>query len=259
MNSNGETGLNKALFEYCLRIGDTCLIAGQRLGEWCGHGPALEEDIALSNMALDLIGQSRLMLTYAGQQEGKGRTEDDLAYRRDERGFRNLLLAEQPNGDFAMTITRQFFLSAYFFHLYEQLISSSNEYIKSFAAKSRKEMAYHLRHTSDWMLRLGDGTAESHDRLQLAVDSLWLYTDDIFHTDETDKILFDNKITGDTAHLKRTWTETIGKTFSGARLNKPDSNGFMRMGSRDGKHTEHLGHMLSEMQFLVRAYPDAKW
>src|SRR6266404_5191657 len=170
---------NKILFEYCLRLADTPLILGQRLGEWCGHGPILEEDIALTNISLDLFGQARALLTYAGEVEGKGRSEDDLAYFRDEREFRNLLLAEQPNGDYAQTILRQLLLSAYHYFLYEELSSSKDATIAAIAAKSLKEVTYHLRHSSQWVIRLGNGTEESHRRMLNAVDELWMFTDDM--------------------------------------------------------------------------------
>jgi len=259
LSSGNQEELNSHLFEYCQRLGDTSLILGQRLGEWCGHGPVLEEDIALSNIALDLIGQSRIILTYAGIVEGKGRTEDDLAFHRDERQFRNLLLAEHPNVDFAYTMARQFFLSTYMFHLYDLLKASSDETIRGFATKSWKEVAYHVRHSSDWILRLGDGTEESHRRIQAAVDDLWVFTDDIFSSDETDTILMNAGVAADPKQVEQKWTSQVDDVFLKAGITKPVSSGFMRRGSRQGKHTEHLGFILSEMQFLPRAYPDAKW
>lgn len=250
---------NTALFEYCLRIGDTSLILGQRLSEWCGHGPILEEDIAMSNIALDYIGQSRIIYSYAGQIEGKGRSEDDLAYLRDARQFRNLLITEQPNGDFACTMARQYLMSVYLFHLYSSLTSSSDESISAFAQKSIKEVAYHLRHSADWMLRLGEGTEESHKRLQEAVNNLWFFVDDLFDSDEVDAELLGSGIAADMKKIRASWEQDVKKLLSEATIQIPSVNSFTRVGSRKGNHTEHLGYILAEMQFLPRAYPGAKW
>jgi ring-1,2-phenylacetyl-CoA epoxidase subunit PaaC len=249
----------EALLEYCLRIGDTSLIAGQRMSEWCGHAPILEEDIALSNIALDMIGQARIIYDYASRVEGKGRTEDDLAFLRDARQFRNFLLAELPNGDFAMTTARQYLLSVFNFYFYSALIKSRDETIAAFAQKSLKEVAYHVRHFSDWMLRLGDGTEESHNRLQDAVNELWNYVDDLFVADTVDARLLQSGIGADLDAIKKQWSELVTKTFTEAKIVLPNVNNFLRTGSRQGSHTEHLGYILAEMQFLPRAYPDAKW
>ncbi|MBL7926832.1 MAG: phenylacetate-CoA oxygenase subunit PaaC [Bacteroidia bacterium] len=250
---------NQALYEYALRLGDTSLVLGHRLSEWCGHAPLLEEDIALSNMALDLIGQSRLMLAYAGTLEGKGNDEDALAYHRDARQYRNLLLAEQPNGDFGYTIARHFLLSAYLVTLYQKLTKSSDETLNGFAQKSLKEMIYHLRHASDWMLRLGDGTPESKQRVQESLDACWLFTDDFFDADAVDAILQDGTAP-DLADIKTTWLVTVTSVITLAGLQIPaTTNGFMRSGSRKGNHTEYLGHLLADMQFIPRAYPGTKW
>jgi len=249
----------EALFEYCLRLGDTALILGQRISEWCGHAPMLEEDIAMSNIALDHIGQARIILSYACEVESKGRKEDDLAYHRDARQYRNLLLAEQPNGDFGMTICRQYFISVYNFHLYTQLSKSSDASLAAYAAKSLKEVAYHVRHSHDWVLRLGDGTAESKARMQNAVDDLWFYVDDIFEADEVDDILLKDNIAADMKEIKSQWEKTVAATLAQAGLKMPEIKSQMRMGSRKGNHTEHLGYILAEMQFLPRAYPDAAW
>lgn len=250
---------NKALFEYALRLGDTSLVLGHRLSEWCGHAPLLEEDIALANMSLDLIGQSRIMLSYAGSIEGKGNDEDALAYHRDARQYRNLLLAEQPNVDFAYTIARHFLISAYLVVLYQKLTQSTDETFKAFAQKSLKEMQYHLRHASDWMMRLGDGTAESKQRMQTAFNDYWIFTDDFFDADEVDELLQDG-----TAPLltdvKTEWLNIVIPVVKLAELQMPSaSNGFMRNGSRKGNHTEYLGHLLADMQFIPRAYPGTKW
>ena len=258
MNASGLTQ-QEILFEYCLRLGDTSLILGQRISEWCGHAPILEEDIAMSNIALDLIGQSRIILTYAGAVEGKGRTEDDLAYHRDARQFRNLLIAEQPNGDFAVTMARQFLVSLYNFQLYSQLSKSKDATIAAFAAKSLKEVAYHVRHSSDWIVRLGDGTEESKRRMQEAMDDLWYYVDDMFQADEIDSSLLKEGIGADMLLVRKDWEHHVKVTLAKAKLIMPVANNSLRMGSRDGNHTEHLGYILAEMQFLPRAYPDAKW
>jgi len=249
----------EALFEYCLRLGDTALILGQRISEWCGHAPMLEEDIAMSNIALDQIGQARIILTYAGQVEGKGRSEDELAYHRDAKFYRNILLAEQPNGDFAKTITRQYFVSVFNFHLYTQLAKSKDETIAAFAAKSVKEVAYHVRHSHDWVQRLGGGTEESKSRMQDAIDDLWFFVDDMFDGDEVDDLLLQEGIGADIKAIKSLWENMVIESIKKAGLNVPQMNNSLRLGSRKGKHTEHLGYILAEMQFLPRAYPDATW
>jgi ring-1,2-phenylacetyl-CoA epoxidase subunit PaaC len=249
---------NNFLFEYCLRIGDTALINGQRLGEWCGHGPILEEDIALTNISLDLIGQARALLTYAGELEGKGRTEDDLSYLRDELEFRNVLLAEQPNGDFAQTILRQFLISSFHFYFFSELKNSADKMLSALAEKSLKEIAYHLRHSSQWVIRLGDGTEESQMRMTNAVEELWMFTGDLFDMDETDKVLIEQNIAVDLSKVKTDWEKKVKEVFDEATLRVPQ-NVFMISGSRKGKHTEHLGYILAEMQVLQRTYPGATW
>jgi len=246
------------LSEYCLRLGDTSLILGQRLGEWCGHGPILEEDIALTNISLDLFGQARAFLTYAGEVEGKGRGEDELAFLRDEREFRNLLIVEQPNGDYAQTILRQFLVSAFQYFLYDELSHSKDSTIAGIAAKSLKEVSYHLRHSSQWVIRLGDGTEESRRRMLAAIDELWMYTGDMFRMDETDQQLLKQGIADDLEKIKLLWDKKIKEVFTEATLSFPE-NVFMIHGSREGKHTECLGHILAEMQTLQRAYPGAQW
>jgi ring-1,2-phenylacetyl-CoA epoxidase subunit PaaC len=252
-------GINKALFEYCLRLGDSSLIAGQRLAEWCGHGPILEEDIAMTNMSLDLIGQARTFLTYAGEIEGKGRTEDDLAYLRDTMEFRNVLLVEQPNGDFAVTMMKQFFFSAILFLLYKDLSNSKDATIAAVAAKSLKEVTYHLRHTSQWILRFGDGTDESNKRAQDALNDLWMYTGDLFDMNSVDEELIKVGIACDLNKIKQEWQEMITEILTKAKLTIPAVDVWMMKGSRTGKHTEYLGYILAEMQTLQREYPGAKW
>lgn len=246
------------LMHYCLRLADTSLILGQRLGEWCGHGPILEEDIALTNIALDLVGQSRAFYSYAAELEGKGRTEDDFAYFRDEREFRNALLAEQPNGDFAQTILRQFLLSAFQYYQYTELSKSSDEKLAALAAKSLKEITYHLRHSSEWMQRLGDGTEESLSRLKNALDALWRFSGDLFNSDTLEKDLAAKSFAVDASTLRKEWEKKVKEIFQLSNLAMPE-NAFMLSGSREGRHTEHLGHMLAELQSLARSHPGAEW
>lgn len=249
---------NDALFEYCLRLGDTSLILSQRLGEWCGHGPILEEDIALTNISLDLLGQARSFLTYAGETEGKGRNEDDLAFFRDEREFRNLLLAEQPNGDFGVTLLRQFLICTQQYFLYQELSNSKDSSLSALAARSFKETTYHLRHCSGWVQRLATGTEESRQRMLDALDSLWRYTGDMFDTDELEKGLIKSGIAPDTDLIRKKWDTRVREVFSEASLSIPE-NVFQITGSRQGRHTEHLGHLLAEMQVVPRSYPGAVW
>lgn len=248
----------EALFEYCLRLGDSSLILGHRLSEWCGHGPILEEDIALINIALDYVGRATSILKYASEVENKGRTEDDLAYQRNERHFRNLLITEQPNGDYANTIARQFLFDVYSFLLYTELSKSKDETLAGIAAKSLKEITYHLRHSSQWMLRLGDGTEESHQRCQQALDNLWRFTDELFEMDEVDQILIQAHIAPDMSELKTKWQNHVHEVIQEATLKTPETP-FKNSGSRQGKHTEHLGYLLAEMQYLSRSFPNSTW
>lgn len=249
---------NEALVKYCLRLGDSSLILGQRMAEWCSKGPVLEEDIAMSNIGLDLIGQARSMLTYAGEIEGKGRTENDLAFKRLEREFYNNLLSERPNGHFGDTVVRNVLHSAFYYHLYTALSTSSDSTISAFAIKSLKEVTYHLRHSAEWLVRLGDGTEESHEKVQEALDDIWEYTEDLFAMNEVEEILISEKIAVDLNKIKLLWDGTINETLSRATLTRPEDC-YMQKGSLDGMHSEVLGHLLAEMQFLPRAYPDAKW
>ena len=250
--------MKEQVTEYCLRLADTSLILGQRLAEWCGHGPILEEDIALTNISLDCIGQARAFYTYAAQLSGTGKDEDDLAYLRDEREFKNLLIVEQPNGDFGQTMMRQFLVSAFQYFQFDALKNSSDKTIAALAEKSLKEVTYHLRHSSAWVIRLGDGTEESRRRMINAVDELWPYTGDMFDMDETDKILISESIAADTTRLKPLWDKKVSEVFAEATLQVPE-NIFMMSGSREGKHTESLGFILAEMQSLHRAHPGAEW
>ena len=250
--------LNKNIFEYTLRIGDTSLILGQRLAEWCGHGPILEEDIALTNISLDLIGQARAFLTYAGEKEGKGRSEDDLAFFREAREYKNRLMAEQPNGDYAQTMIRQFFLSIYQYYFFTELMKSKDETLSALAEKSLKEVSYHLRHSSEWTIRFGDGTEESRMRTIEAIDTLWKYTGDLFETDETDAELFVKRISVDMNIVKTNWHKKVSEVFETATLTAPEES-FMIGGSIRGMHSEFLGHVLSEMQVLPRSFPGVEW
>jgi ring-1,2-phenylacetyl-CoA epoxidase subunit PaaC len=247
-----------ALINYCLRIGDSSLILGQRMAEWCSNGPILEEDIAMTNLSLDLIGQARTMLTYAGQLEGKGRCEDDLAYKREEREYYNTLLSERPNGHFGDTVVRNFLHDAYFYCLYNNLKDSKDELIAAHAAKSIKEVTYHLRHSSEWLVRLGDGTEESHSKVKKSLDDLWEYTGDLFETNEVDDILLKEGIAADMNKVKVEWDKTVNSVLERAKLSRPD-DGYMHSGRLEAIHSEYLGHIIAEMQFLQRAYPDAKW
>lgn len=249
---------NDALLTYCLRRGDDNLILSHRLSEWCGHGPQLEEDIALANRALDLIGQARNYLQYAGQVEGRGRSEDDLAYLRSERQFVNCKLVEQPNGDYAHTIARSFIYDAFHLPLQEALTMSKDEQIAAIAGKAVKEVAYHLRASSEWMIRFGDGTEESHRRVQAALDALWTYTGELFEQDDVDRALVQTAIIPDMASIKPAFDKKMNEVLAEATLTRP-ADGFMATGGRKGQHSEHMGFMLTEMQYLQRAYPGAQW
>jgi ring-1,2-phenylacetyl-CoA epoxidase subunit PaaC len=248
----------EALFKYLLRLGDNALILSYRLGEWSSNAPYLEEDLALTNIALDLTGRADALLRYAGEVEGKGRGEDDLAFKRSERHFFNNLLVEQPNGDFATTIVRQLLYSTFDLLLYEALTKSSDATIAGIAEKAIKETKYHIRHCTQWMYRLGDGTEESHNRTQTALDELWMFTGELFEMDEVDEVLIADGIAIDLKTLRSEWNERVGETIVTSTLIRP-ADGYMQSGSRKGVHSEYLGYILSEMQYLPRAYPDAKW
>ena len=253
-----ETPVANPLFEYVLRIADDRLVLGHRLSEWCGHGPILEEDIALSNIALDFIGQANALLALAGQLEGKGRDEDALAYFRDERDFRNALLVELPNGDFGHTIVRQFLFDAYSVLYLDALARCGHQQLSALAAKSLKEDTYHLRHSSEWMLRLGDGTVESHDRAQRALDELWRFTGELSESDAVDAAVAANGITVDRGAIQARWHDLVADVVKRATLTLP-GDVPMATGGRRGRHSEHLGHMLAEMQIIARSHPGASW
>ncbi|RYX88134.1 MAG: phenylacetate-CoA oxygenase subunit PaaI [Bradyrhizobiaceae bacterium] len=243
---------------YALRRADDALILGHRLSEWCGHAPMLEEDMALANMGLDLIGQARELYSYAGKVEGAGNDEDRLAYLRDVRQYRNLLLVEQPNGDFARTIIRQFLYSAFADLYWREMMNSADATLAAIAAKSEKESAYHVRHSSEWVIRLGDGTAESHRRAQEALDDLWAFTGELFHVDDSDRSLIADGMVIDPERLRSAWSATVNEVVQTATLKLP-ARDWMQKGGRSGHHSEHLGHLLSELQSLQRSFPGATW
>ena len=245
-------------FQYLVRLGDDRLVLGHRLSEWCGHGPILEEDIALTNIALDLVGQANLFLEQAGKAEGKGRDQDALAYFREAVDYRNLLMVELPKGDFAFTIARQFFFSVFNYLQMEALQKSGNADVAGIAAKAAKEAKYHVRHSADWMVKLGDGTEESHRRLQEAVDDLWRYTGEMFAADDVDRAAASSGLGVDPSKLETAWRTHVDDVVKRATIRLPEVK-HMQRGGREGKHTEHLGHMLSEMQIVARSYPDGKW
>lgn len=246
------------LFEYVLRLGDDSLILGHRLSEWCGHGPILEEDIAMTNIALDLIGQATSLLEYAGKLEGMNRSGDDLAFLRFDKDYKNVLLVEQPNTDFGYTMMRQFFFDAYRKLLFERLVNSKDEHLAAIAEKSLKETRYHVKHSSEWVIRLGDGTAESHDRVQEALNDMWRYTGELFYSDEVDVALSKDGIIPDLSDLRESWESYVNSVLDEATLSKPDNN-WQFDGGRKGLHSEHLGYILTELQYMQRAYPGLQW
>ncbi len=248
----------EALLRYLLRLGDTSLVLGQRLGEWIGHSPALEEDLGLANLALDLVGQARLLLSYAAEVEGKGRDEDTLAFFRDAPQFTNLTLVEQPNGDFAQTIVRQCLVDAWQLEMYEALASSTDTRLAAIAAKALKETLYHFRFSSGWLVRLGDGTEESHRRAQNALETLWRFTVELFAADEVDEQMAAAGVAPRLAELAPRWSARIDEVLREATLQRPAPARYQWHGKL-GVHTEHLGHMLTEMQHLQRTYPGAQW
>lgn len=247
-----------AAVEYLLRLGDDRLVLGHRLSEWCGHGPILEEDIALANISLDLIGEAALLLKLAGELEGGGRDEDALAYFRDAIDYRNTLMAELPKGDFGFTIVRQFFFSVFGLLEMQALQKSGNATLAGIAGKAVKEHRYHVRHTGQWVITLGDGTDESHGRAQAAVDELWRYTGELFLSDDVDHEVAASDFGVDPSTLEREWRAQVDDVLRRATLGTPEA-GYMQRGGRTGRHTEHLGHMLSEMQIVARSHPGATW
>jgi ring-1,2-phenylacetyl-CoA epoxidase subunit PaaC len=249
---------NEALFKYVTRIGDNSLILGQRLSEWCGHGPVLEEDIALTNTALDLIGQATSLLKYAGEIENKGRNEDELAFLRYEHEYLNVQLCELPNTDYAYTLARQFYFDHFNYLMYQELLDSADRQLAAIAEKSLKEVTYHRRRSSEWIIRLGDGTQESHDRIQFALDDIWEYTGEMFSADEVDNLMHDAGIGVNLAKIKMEWHKNVAEVLESATLVKPDDD-FMQLGGKQGRHTEYMGYILAEMQYMQRAYPNCEW
>jgi ring-1,2-phenylacetyl-CoA epoxidase subunit PaaC len=251
-----------ALLDFVVHLADNDLVLAQRLSEWVGKGPILEEDIATTNVGLDLLGQARLWYAYAGDVErlatGRGRSEDEFAYRRDQHEFRNLLIVEQPNGDYADTIARQFLFDQWHRLLLRSLAGSNDERIAEIAAKAAKEVDYHVERSSDWVIRLGDGTPESHARMQRAIDGLWRFTGEMFAPDDAERALAEQGIAADPRALAAPWSDAVSAVVAEATLTRP-ADGWSHTGGKRGVHTEHLGRMLAEMQFLQRAYPDATW
>ncbi|KES22304.1 MULTISPECIES: 1,2-phenylacetyl-CoA epoxidase subunit PaaC [Pseudomonas] len=245
--------------EYLLRLADSALVQGQRLCEWCGRAPALEEELALMNVGLDLVGQARNWYEYAAELLDDGRDADHLAFRRDERAFRNLLLVEQPNGDFAVTMTKQFLYDAWHFHVLRQLSGSSDARIAAIAAKGLKEVTYHLRRSGEWVERLGDGTEESHARMLAAIPQVWRFTVEMTNADEVEQRLFAEGVAPNPEELAAAWRAKVADIFASATLPLPQPAVNFYLSGRRGLHTEHLGILLAEMQFLQRAYPDATW
>jgi len=244
---------------YLLRLGDNALILSQQLSKLCGKGPALEEDMALTNVALDLLGQTRLWFSYAAELENAGRDEDDIAFMRDAHDFKNCLLLEQPNGNYADTMMRQFFFDTWHYFQLLELIKCGDPRIVEVAQKSIKEVTYHLRRSGDLIVRLGDGTAESHAKTQAAADALWMYTGEMFNYDAVDQAMFDAGIAPASAVLRAAFLEHVAEIFAEATLVMPSPDAWMQKGGKQGRHTEHLGFILAEMQFLQRAYPGAEW
>lgn len=249
----------EALVETMLRLADDRLIHGHRLSEWAGHGPELEEDLALANVALDMIGHASSLYAYAAEIEGKS-DEDHYAYFRDDIDFKNIAMVELPKGDFAFTIARQFLFSSFSYFLYEALIEvADDDQFKGMLQKHLKEIKYHLRHSREWVLRLGDGTEESHNRMQEAFDEIWMYTGEMFNMDEADRKAIDHNLYVDVQNFESKWRSLVNDTLEEATLTVPDNEQYMFTGARSGRHTEHLGPMLAQMQFLRRSYPDAEW
>jgi len=245
-------------YKFLSRIGDDSLILGQRLAELCGHGPILEEDIALTNISLDLIGQATNIYTYAAQLEGKGRDADALAFLRLEHQYLNAILVEQPNGNFADTLVRQFFFDVYRKLLFEQLLTSTDKQIAAIAEKSLKETRYHLKHSSEWVIRLGDGTEQSKERAQFAILDLWRYTDELFYMDETEIQLAKAGVIPNLKDLKPLWMEQVLSVLNLATLTLPENQGFFGAG-RQGRHSEHMGFLLAQLQYMQRVYPNMQW
>lgn len=250
--------MNKELLEYTLRLGDNALILGQRLAEWCGHGPILEQDIALSNIALDHLGQARMLLNYAAEQQGEGFTEDKVAFFRDVFEYHNLLILELENGDWGKTICRQFLFDTFNYFLYTDLLQSKDETIRSVAQKAIKEISYHAQWSAEWLIRLGDGTEESHTRVQSSLNDLWEWTGEMLTPDAVDDAMLEAGIGADLNSIKERWHQKVDQILDLAKLEKP-SGDWMQSGGKQGDHTEYLGFVLAEMQHIPRMHPEANW
>ncbi len=244
---------------YTLRLADNALILGHRLSEWCGHGPVLEQDIALANLALDQLGQARSLLQYAATLQGDGATEDTLAFFRNTNQFQNVLLVEQPNEDFAFTIARQFFFDAFNYFLYQKLKESNDPTLAAIAEKSLKEVTYHLRYSSEWMIRLGDGTEVSHQKIQTAVTELWSYSGELCKADDTDIEAWKQGFGVNLDEIRPLWQEKVSTILAQATLEVPPADAWMQSGGKQGRHSEYLGYLLAEMQSVQRAYPGLEW
>ena len=249
---------NENLYNYILGVADNSLILGQRMGELCGHGPSLETDIACTNVSLDLFGQVRSYSQYAAELAGEEKTEDDIAFLRREREYKNVLLVEQPNTDFAYTIVRPFLFDVYHWMFFQERQSSKDDTLKAIAKKSIKEVSYHERFSTDWVIRLGDGTEESQERIQNAINSLWAYTDELFHQTEADKAMVDAGIGVNVKTLKETYYTKVTSVLEKATIEVPESKWFQK-GGKNGVHTEHLGYLLADMQYMQRTYPGMEW
>ena len=250
--------LNDAFLEYLLRLGDNALILGQRLSEWCGHGPILEQDIAITNISLDFIGQARMLYQYAAEVEGLGKTEDDFAYFRDAHEFKNVLLVEQPNEDWAYTIIRQFMYDAYNYYFHKELVKSHDPKLGAYAEKSIKEITYHLKWSAEWVVRLGDGTTESHERIQRALNDYWPFQGELLLPDEIDVVMAETEIGIDLNKIKPLVEAKMNEIFHLAGLQKPNTT-WIQKGGKNGIHTEYLGFILAEMQSVQRMYPGNQW
>lgn len=253
-----EQNLQRDVLQYAVRLGDDALVLGHRLSEWVSNGPFLEEDIALGNVALDFIGRARMYYTYAAELSGDGKTEDDFAYLRNEREFQNYLIHELPRGDFAHSMARQLLVDVFNHHYLEALRKSKDQTLAAIAAKGLKETQYHLRRSRDWVVRLGDGTEESHRRIQAALEDVWGYSHEMFEPDQVERRLIDNGIAVDSTQFKEIWRSDIAVILDEATLTMPEDSWAVR-GGREGYHTENLGHLLTELQFVHRAYPGCQW
>lgn len=251
--------MKSALATYTLHIADNCLVLGHRLSEWCGHSPAVEEDLAMANIALDLIGQAQTWLTLAADIKGGDTSADQLAYQRDTHEFRNLLLVEQPNGDYATTMARQLYFDYWHYLLLQSLCDSKEPRIAEIAAKAIKEVRYHTERSQYWTLCLGNGTKESHEKMQAAVNDLWMYTGELFENDATDDEMIKKGVGVSLRELHSPWLKYIKDVLTQATLKIPEEDAWMQQGGKAGRHSEHMGYILAEMQFLQRAYPDARW